>query len=330
MRKTIAIFVSVAIIISAVAIYMLIKPNDTDLNSEVDLGFKSSYIRALNVNGTDYIFFYSGGSLFYVKWLGVGWSTPIELNLDFPVNDGFDCIFDNNRNEFHFFFCCENESTCLILHYSGTLDDLSCPLIVVSRQSSYGFCHPSAFVSNTGLVYLTYTSITGMTENINYICFAQFDGANWTNLGGLGIGNSPYSLEDSDGQVWLYSNLWTYTFGPQYCVDEWILKNETWSMNRINTSADGWNADPFVIEDENGTKYLFYNYNKNEPETKTDILMQRKMGYGSWNEYEMVVKGDTEHGIECPCATIHGSTINLYYINNGGVFMKEINALSFK
>ena len=293
-------------------------------------------VKAIRVGPSEYLFFSSGdfenetGSIYYMmKDDGADWSEPNMVMLNTSVYKFFDCIFDEEKDEFVIFFCHWNETEASIYSTSGALDHLDIPELVIGEYrwthtpSMAGPVSHSSFISHDGTIYLFYCWRTGVSENLNDLFLVTSNGDNWTEPQEIGMGNSPFALEDATGRIHLYSNLWTYTSGAQPCIDEWTYDGVKWKMNEITRSADGWNANPFVIEDSKGTKFLFYDFNVNEPGTKADVMVQIQRKGDSWSTYHSIVDGRSRYGFINISGIIEGTSLTIFYVEDGELFELE-------
>ncbi len=344
MKKKIIIGICVCLfltflICSSIIIYFLLTKTPDIVNIQfnspemINITHNPLWIKAVKTNDAEYIFYSanegssSNATLFYMKKENNQWSDPFLLELGLPIYYFFDCFFDENKNEFCIFFCHRNESGCAIYFTRGLLDSLGPIERVTEYPDSYdmnlfgkGATECSAFISQDGTIYLVYCWITGVTENLNDLFITSYKDQNWSEPQMIGTGNSPHALQDKNGDIYVYSNLWTYTNDIQYCVDEWKWEKNKWNKDKIKTSAQDDNVDPFVIEDSKGTKYLLYDHEEYREESKTNLLLQTKRNGESWSNYRTIVKGNTEYGIQRPCATISNKFINIYYIKDNKLF----------
>lgn len=340
-KKTKTIIITIIIIflfILNIIYFLFIKPPyivDVDWKSSkvINIEHTPLWVRALKIEDTDYIFYSAKEidddniSIFYISKNNTEYSEPSLIDLNLPIYHFFNCFYDEEENEIYIFFCHHNNSGYALYSTKGRLNVFE-PVKRITEfpgPGNYGMgvMECSAFKAKDGKIYLFYCWITGQTENINELFLTKFDGNNWSEPEYIGIGNSPCAIQDKNGRIYLYSNLWTLTYEVQYCVDEWKYENNKWKKNKITTSAEDDNVDPFVIENEDGTKFLLYAHKKYKSGTKTNLLIQSKRKGESWSNFLTIVKGKTKHGIKSPCAIVDNNIISVYYIQDDNLCFKS-------
>ncbi len=261
-------------------------------------------------------------SIFYMKREGSTWGAPVLLNVSMINNTvkylQFAIGYDLITEKFHVFAATwiPLERYC-IWHTAGPLDALP-PLEVVLNRTiadAYDYGRPTSLspaFGPTGKIYLSYALVTSMTENINYVKVIHTIQGTWSGEEAVGIGNSPCTFVDAEGRAFVYSNLWTFTWGPQDCVDEWACSSTgSWVQAPVRTAAKDWNANPLVVEASDGTAYLFY-------DTRDSIVVQTASSIHGWSYYAVVV-GGLENYSSPLAARLDANTITLYYTYKGEI-----------
>ena len=305
---------------------------DWEDEERIDTPLVPVYIRVLSIDDVTYLFYTANDpdpgnrSLFHMMNDGGGWSEPTKIQLSVPPYRSFDCAFDATIDEIHIFYCARTEQGLRTYTTKGRLEELGTvePLTVGRHWGQYYTTGPikySAFFAKNGTQYLAYCYLSGATENANTVLLQTCEAGEWNGPVRVGTGNSPSALQASDGEVIIYSNLWTLVPGPQHVVDEWHVEDGKWKMTELTVTAEDSNVDPFVIEDRKGTRFLLYDHRKHTPEYDNDrvVIHSKREGEG-WSNFDVIWKGGDEWSLDDVCATIEGSTIMVYWVSEGQLY----------
>lgn len=270
-------------------------------------------------------------SLFHMSRDRDGWSDPERIPLAIPPYSFFDCAYDDRTGEFYIFYCNQTDDGLWMYLTKGKLDELGPVELVTERpyERGYKWIGPitySTFFADNYTLYLAYCSLSGVTENLNSVILQTHVDGEWNGPVRVGTGNSPSVIQASDGEIYVYSNLWTFTSGPQHVVDEWHYEDGEWQMTELTVSAKDSNVSPFVIEDGRGTRFLLYDHRKHTPRDDNDrvVIHSKRKGEG-WSNLDVIWSGGEEWSLDSVCATIEGSVITVYWISKGQLYAMDGN-----
>ena len=265
-------------------------------------------------------------SLFFMAENEDGWSDPEKVPLAIPPYGFFDCAYDIRTGEFYIFYCNQTDEGLCTYMTKGQLDELGPVELMTERpyERSYKWMGPikySAFFANNGTLFLAYGSLSGMTENLNSVILQTCVDGEWNGPVRVGTGNGPSAIQASNGEIYVYSNLWGYMTGPQHVVDEWHFEDGKWRMTELTVTAEDSNVGTFVIEDERGTRFLLYDHRKYTPKEVNDrVVIHSKRTGKAWSNLDVIWNGGEKWSMESVCATIEGSTITVYWISEGQLY----------
>ena len=170
---------------------------------------------------------------------------------------------------------------------------------------------PVPFAGPDGRVHLVFEHVTGITENLDDVMIMNLDGAGWGPPSHVCTGNTPTALEDSTGAIHVFSNLITYTSGPQDSVDEHVLTADGWEPRTIEHVAHDSCSVISALNDGKGLTFLFYD---DEAGRTTRVLMQTRTGNAHWSVPATVIGRGAY-----PAAALTGNDeILLVYSNSDG------------